>query len=71
MLEELFGIPKIIRNTMIGKAKPMMIMTFGIYVQFLRKQRKIPIKMKIITTNVPEPMPPTNPVVISTPPLGN
>jgi hypothetical protein len=56
---------------MIGKAKPMMIMTFGIYVQFLKKQRKIPMKMKIITTNVPEPMPPTNPVVISTPPLGN
>jgi len=56
---------------MIGKANPMMIITFGIYVQFLKKQSTIPIKMKIITTNVPEPMPPTNPVVISTPPLGN
>ena len=61
------GIPKIIRNTMIGNANPIIIMTFGIYVQFLKKHRRIPRKMKIITTKVPEPIPPTNPVVISTP----
>ena len=61
------GIPKIIRNTIIGNANPIMIITFGIYVQFLKKQRIIPIKMKIITANVPDPMPPTNPVDISTP----
>jgi|APCry1669189768_1035252.scaffolds.fasta_scaffold47206_1 hypothetical protein len=48
------------RNTIIGIANPTITITFGTTVLFLKKQMRIPTKIKMITAKVPVPIPNTN-----------